>query len=130
VLSLSSHPAKVRFDSSENGITVACYYFGIKNFKHPVPKTADFGGRAAWTDNRYKLITAAANRKDGEADGRNRLYDLVNDPGEATNIAEDHPEIVAKMMKQLHEWQASVERSLSGADYAKAKDAADDTPTD
>jgi hypothetical protein len=27
------------------------------------------------------------------------------------------------MMKQLHAWQASVERSLSGADYAKAKDA-------
>jgi hypothetical protein len=39
------------------------------------------------------------------------------------NIAKENPEIVAAMMKQLHAWQASVERSLSGADYAKAKDA-------
>jgi hypothetical protein len=34
------------------------------------------------------------------------------------------------MMKQLHAWQASVERSLSGADYAKAHDPADDVSTD
>jgi hypothetical protein len=47
---------------------------------------------------------------------------LENDPEEATNIAKENPEIVDKMMKQLHAWQASVERSLSGADYAKAKD--------
>jgi hypothetical protein len=47
---------------------------------------------------------------------------LENDPEEATNIAKENPEIVDKMMKQLHAWQASVERSLSGADYAKGKD--------
>ncbi len=102
----------------------------FKNFKHPVPKTANFGGRAAWTDNRYKLITAAANQGDGEKTERIRLYDLENDPGEATNIAKEKPEIVDKMMKQLHAWQASVERSLSGADYAKAKDAASPASTD
>ena len=87
-----------------------------------MPKTDDFGGRAAWTDNRYKLITAAANQDDGEKTERIRLYDLENDPEEATNIARANPEIVDKMMKQLHAWQASVERSLSGADYAKGKD--------
>jgi arylsulfatase A-like enzyme len=102
----------------------------FQNFEHPVPKTDDFGGRAAWTDNRYKLITAAANQNDGEKTERIRLYDLENDPEEATNIAKENPEIVAKMMKQLHEWQASVERSLSGADYAKAHDPADDVSTD
>jgi hypothetical protein len=26
------------------------------NFKHPVAKTEDFGGEAAWTDNRFKLV--------------------------------------------------------------------------
>jgi arylsulfatase A-like enzyme len=94
----------------------------FKNFEHPVPKTDDFGGRAAWTDNRYKLITAAANQNDGEKTERIRLYDLENDPEEATNIAKENPEVVDKMLKQLHAWQASVERSLSGADYAKGKD--------
>jgi arylsulfatase A-like enzyme len=127
---VDKHPRWIPAELARGNMSRGEAGIDFQNFRHPVPKTADFGGRAAWTDNRYKLITAAANRKDGEADGRIRLYDLVNDPEEATNIAQDHPEIVAKMMKQLHEWQASVERSLSGADYAKAKDAADDASTD
>ena len=45
------------------------------------------------------------------------LYDLVEDIGETTDIAADHPQIVARMSDQLRQWQASVERSLSGADY-------------
>ncbi len=127
---VDKHPRWIPAELARGNMSRGEAGIDFQNFRHPVPKTANFGGRAAWTDNRYKLITAPANRKDGEADGRIRLYDLVNDLEEATNIAQDHPEIVAKMMKQLHEWQASVERSLSGADYAKAKDAADDASTD
>ena len=40
-----------------------------------------------------------------------------DDPKEERNIAEKHPEIVARMTTELHAWQRSVERSLSGADY-------------
>ena len=94
------------------------------NYKHPVAKTADFGGVAAWTDNRYKLLlsdraTANAAKKNGKrasADAVN-LFDLIADPKEERNIAEQNPEIVQRMRAELHAWQRSVERSLSGADY-------------
>lgn len=90
----------------------------FQNYKHPVAKTRDFGGEAAWTDNRYKLITAESRR--GEKSGaRAELYDLLADPKETTDLSAQHPEIVRRMTEQLHAWQRSVERSLSGADYAR-----------
>lgn len=84
------------------------------NYKHPVAKTADFGGDAAWTDNRYKLVTGEARRGGGM---RTELFDLLADPKEEKDIAAAHPEVVQRMLAQLHAWQRSVERSLSGADY-------------
>jgi len=45
------------------------------------------------------------------------LFDLVADRKETTNIATTHPQRVASMMKQLRLWQASVEHSLTGAEY-------------
>ena len=82
------------------------------NFKHPVAKTSDFGGEAAWMDNRYKLHT---NSRKSEIEVE--LYDLSTDPGEENNIAKQHPDIVKRMTAELHDWQRSVEQSLSGADY-------------
>ena len=94
------------------------------NYRHPVAKTANFGGVAAWTENRYKLILsdrAAANsaKKSGKRAGPDavELFDLLADPTEERNIAGKHPEIVARLTAELHAWQRSVERSLSGADY-------------
>ncbi|HUT95303.1 MAG TPA: sulfatase-like hydrolase/transferase [Thermoguttaceae bacterium] len=83
------------------------------NYRHPVAKTEDFGGDAAWTDNRFKLVTGRPRR--GEP--RTELFDLVADPKETTNIAEEHPDVVERMRGQLHQWQRSVEQSLTGADY-------------
>lgn len=83
------------------------------NYKHPVAKTESFGGEAAWTDNRFKLVTGQPRR--GEA--KTELFDLLADPKETTDVSREHPEIVARMAEQLHAWQRSVERSLSGADY-------------
>jgi len=94
------------------------------NYKHPVAKTSDFGGMAAWTDNRYKLVLAARNAaKSAKNTGRRaapeavNLFDLIADPKEERNLAEQHPEIVQRMTAELHAWQRSVERSLTGADY-------------
>ena len=94
------------------------------NYKHPVARTANFGGIAAWTDNRYKLIlsdraAAKAAKKTGQraAPDAIELFDLLADPREERNVAEQHPDIVARMTADLHRWQISVERSLSGADY-------------
>ncbi len=88
----------------------------FQNYKHPVAKVRDFGGEAAWTDNRYKLIEGEPKRG-GKAGPRAELYDLLADPYETKDLAAQHPDIVRRMAEQLHTWQQSVERSLSGADY-------------
>jgi arylsulfatase A-like enzyme len=90
----------------------------FRNYKHPVAKTQDFGGEAAWTDNRYKIVTGES-RRGGRASPRTELYDLLNDPKETTDIAAQHPHVVRRMTAELHAWQRSVERSLSGADYTR-----------
>jgi arylsulfatase A-like enzyme len=94
------------------------------NYKHPVARTSDFGGVAAWTDNRYKLILSdRAAAKSAKNAGKRasaeavNLFDLLADPKEERNLAAQHPEIVQRMTAELHAWQRSVERSLSGADY-------------
>jgi arylsulfatase A-like enzyme len=83
------------------------------NHHHPVAKTADFGGEAAWTDNRYKLVTGQARR----GQPRTELYDLLADPYEKRDIASGNPAVVQRMLRELQDWQRSVERSLTGADY-------------
>lgn len=66
-------------------------------------------GRAAWSDNRYKLIKASAEKFE--------LYDLIADPGESTDLASKHPGIVRSMKNDLEKWQESVLKSDHGEDY-------------
>ncbi len=79
------------------------------NFKHPFARTKDFGGVAAWTERRYKLVRVG--NEDPE------LYDLLADPRERRDLAADQPDRVMSMLQELEQWQRSVERSLTGADY-------------
>lgn len=79
------------------------------NFRHPVAKTKDFGGVAAWTGNRYKLVRFASKAPE--------LYDLLADPRERRNLASEQPERVSTMLSAMEAWQRSVELSLSGNDY-------------
>lgn len=92
------------------------------NYKHPVAKTGNFGGEAAWTDNQYKLVVSGARskakKKEGQSGLQPSLFDLDADPRETTDIAANHPEIVQRMRAELETWQRSVEKSLSGADYS------------
>lgn len=79
------------------------------NYTHPVAKTRDFGGQAAWTDNRYKLVVGVT--------GRPELYDLLADPKEEHDVAKANPDVVKRMTAELDAWRRSVEHSLTGADY-------------
>ena len=79
------------------------------NFQHPVAKTEQFGGRAAWTGKRYKLVRFASNAPE--------LYDLLADPRERRDLASEQPRRVSEMLTAMEEWQRSVERSLAGGDY-------------
>jgi arylsulfatase A-like enzyme len=86
------------------------------NFKHPIAKTKNFGGEAAWTENQFKLISMAGKESDTN---RWLLFDLLADPREKNDISEKFPDRVQKMKADLEAWQASVERSLTGADYRR-----------
>jgi hypothetical protein len=98
------------------------------NYRHPVARTEGFGGEAAWTDNRFKLHvseTAETAEAGGKANAKRKgragsgvqLFDLLADPREERDVAADHPEVAARMLRELHAWQRSVEVSLTGADY-------------
>ena len=79
------------------------------NFKHPKAKTSDFGGIAALTGNRYKLVRFGSQTP--------QLYDLLADPYEQHDLAAEEPAQAGSMLEDLETWQSSVERSLTGADY-------------
>lgn len=83
-------------------------------YKHPEVVPENFKTNAAWVTDRYKLYMPRPTKSGRQIP---ELYDLVNDRQETTNIAPEHPEMADTMRAQLLEWQQSVERSLTGADY-------------
>lgn len=72
------------------------------------------GNGLALRSGRWKFIPASDGRKVAPAtntelgnDRAPQLYDLDADPGEARNLAGDHPEVVARLVAELAEVQAS-----------------------
>jgi arylsulfatase A-like enzyme len=64
----------------------------------------------ALVDNRYKLYSP----DDGNTF---ELYDIINDPSETTDLADQNPEKVRQLKTILLQWRASCEQSLAGKDY-------------
>lgn len=73
----------------------------------------DFQGQRAMLDERYKLIIEGTSPNDTGYE----LYDLLNDPEETNNLADELPHIVEAMQQNMRDWQESVLNSLTGADY-------------
>ena len=66
--------------------------------------------RISWVTNRYKLIS--------NDEGKNfELYDLIIDPAETNNLAEQEPEVASIMQKALLKWLDSCRKSDLGSDY-------------
>lgn len=70
--------------------------------------------RALVTD-RYKLLTGNLNG------GKFELYDLIADANESRDLSQEHPEIFKSMKQQLLAWNASVDASFAGKDYAEGR---------
>ena len=69
-----------------------------------------FQQQQAIMDNQFKLYSSD--------NGKNfALFDLLNDPGETTDIAAGHPQITALLSKELEDWLISCERSNRRFDY-------------
>ena len=84
----------------------------FRNFRHPTITAEDYSGPRAIVDNQYKLVIHPKGKEN-----RIELFDLINDPAEKRNLLEVHPEIAKHLEQQLHYWQQSVLKSLTGADY-------------
>jgi arylsulfatase A-like enzyme len=80
------------------------------------PSVCEFQN-AAWIDGRQmlRLDPPTKQRKTESV----TLYDILADPGQETNIAEQHPEEVQRMLKDLAVWRESVKASFAGKDYVR-----------
>lgn len=67
-------------------------------------------GASALSDNRFKLVIP-------NQGAQPELYDLIRDPGETKNVADQHPDVVRRMQQQLLTFQDSCKRSAAGEDY-------------
>ena len=84
----------------------------------------ELGGKTALIDNRYKLVHYPSGAREGNdrnlktADRRDgpMLFDLLDDPSESNNIADEHPQLVVLMSAELQEWRASCAASSGGGD--------------
>jgi arylsulfatase A-like enzyme/phosphodiesterase/alkaline phosphatase D-like protein len=88
----------------------------FRNYHHPKIAESDYSGARVMLGNRHKLVIHDADGEEG-ANPKVELFDLRADSTEATNLAESEPAIVKTMRIELRNWQQSVLKSLTGADY-------------
>ncbi|WDQ14886.1 sulfatase family protein [Rhodopirellula sp. P2] len=61
------------------------------------------GKEAVWMEQRYKLISTAKGDK---------LYDIIEDPSESTDLANQQADVVKRMQAELSHWKANVMAEL------------------
>nr|MCU0750283.1 hypothetical protein [Akkermansiaceae bacterium] len=86
------------------------------NFCYPEVNQADVLGPRSIIEGDHKLVIR---EKKGEPNIE--LFDLKTDPSEKSNLIDQQPELARKLQTDLHNWQESVIKSLTGADYHDAK---------
>jgi arylsulfatase A-like enzyme len=106
-----------------DGISLMPVFDGVLT-ERPQPICFEFQNRLAVSDNRFKLVHIP----DGSSEGNDRsrrvpsdsreflLFDLLADPGETTDIAAEHPQVVARLTRALRDWQQSCRASADGQD--------------
>ena len=72
---------------------------------------------AAWLEGRHMLRVSFPNkRRDTKTV---TFYDILADPLQEKNIADQHPQEVARMLEELTAWGESVRTSFAGKDYQR-----------
>jgi arylsulfatase A-like enzyme len=80
------------------------------------PTLCEFNN-AAWLDGRHMIqFDPPTKRRKTESVA---LYDILADPGQERNIADQHPGEVQRMLKELDAWRESVKASFAGKDYIR-----------
>ncbi len=86
------------------------------NFRYPAVNEADILGPRSIIEGDHKLVIHEKNEQTGI-----ELFDLKADPAEKANLADQQPELARKLQADLRQWQQSVLKSLTGADYRDKK---------
>lgn len=94
----------VEYNSTKRPLDGISLCAQIENGDHirPVPMAFQFGSQLALIQNRYKLHVRKIKAKDTPR--RNALYDIVNDPGESTDLSSKYPFLTNHMLDQLITW--------------------------
>jgi arylsulfatase A-like enzyme len=87
----------------------------FKNFRHPRITDNDTLGPRAIIDGRFKLVIHE--QKKGAP--KQELFDLETDPAEKKDLFKQKPEVAGRLKTKLGDWQQSVLKSLTEADYRK-----------
>ncbi len=85
----------------------------FNNYHHGEISDADHLGARAIIDGDFKLVIHDQNN----GNMKQELFDLSADPAEKTNLIKQQPAVAERLHLELRQWQASVLRSLTGADY-------------
>ena len=83
----------------------------FQNYHYPAIDARDFGGPRVMLDDDYKLVVG------GSAGAGAELFNLRDDRAESRNLAASDPGVLEELQASLREWQESVLKSLTGADY-------------
>ena len=100
-------------NSVNDGLSLARVLANDEPLRREEPMGFRVAAGRAWLDNDWKLVRNYTSGEDGEFE----LYNVVGDPSESDNLIRQRPDIAARMMKELSDWDASIERSVAGADY-------------
>jgi arylsulfatase A-like enzyme len=80
------------------------------------PTLCEFNN-AAWIDGRHMIRFDPPNKR--RKTESVALYDILADPAQETDIADQHPQEVQSMFKELASWRESVKASFAGKDYLR-----------
>jgi arylsulfatase A-like enzyme len=83
------------------------------NFRHETIAEHDYLGARAIIDGRFKLVIH--DQRDGVV--KRELFDLRADPAEEHDLVDQLSDVATTLQARLAQWQQSVLRSLTGADY-------------
>ena len=90
----------------------------FRNLRHPRIANGDFAGPAAILGNDYKLVAPTGMTSDASP---KELYAIRSDPGETKDVRHAQPAVAEQIERQLRDWQSSVLKSLTGADYERGQ---------
>ena len=104
--------------------SIAEVHDGISLFKvfseEPTHRNQPIGFRAnggwAWLDNDWKIV-----RNYDRTESSFELYNIIGDPGEQNDLAEQYPDVAIHLYRQYQAWSLSVTRSALGADYPEGR---------